>query len=243
MIETLSLLCGDDITITDGLIIRQPTLYDVKCYDEFKYMSMVSMFVCTPYDMIAQLDKQGYDFTEVTSFQIFCGLCHHLKPPETSILFGNLDFSELRPVINEEKRRIELTGRNVIITEDVYNQMADCIRTINSIPPPKFKGVADEYTKQKMIEYAYDDLELLKHKKPKSTLRTLVSRATNHPYFKYNLNEVWDMKLYAFYDAIQSINIVESSNQLSIGAYSGNLDLSKINKNNFNWLREIEAKN
>ena len=69
-------------------------------------------------------------------------------------------------------------------------------------------------------------------------LKTYISRATNHPYFKFNINDVWDMKIYAFYDAIASINIIENSNHLCMGAYSGNLDMSKINKSSFNWLRE-----
>ena len=56
--------------------------------------------------------------------------------------------------------------------------------------------------------------------------------------FKYKLDEVWDMSVYAFYDALKSINIIENSNHLSIGAYSGNIDTSKINKKEFNWLRE-----
>ena len=107
------------------------------------------------------------------------------------------------------------------------------------LSPPKFTKVANDYTKQKMIEYAHNDLELAKRRKPKSILKTAISRITNHPYFKYRLDEVWDMKIYAFYDSVSSINIIENSNHLCIGAYSGNLDMSKINKNEFNWLREV----
>lgn len=241
MIQGLSLLRGKDIKINDDIYIRQPSLGEIEEHDEFKYMSMISNFVCSPFDMIAQLDKEGYDFTEITDFQLFCALCQNLNKDDTKILFGDLDFSSFRVFINEEKKQVELRNKNITITERTYKQIADTIRTIHSIPPPQFKGVADEYTKQKMIEYAYDELEFAKRSTPKSSLRTMISRATNHPYFKYKLNEVWDMKVYAFYDAIKSINIVESSNQLSMGAYSGNLDLSKINKNNFNWLREVKG--
>lgn len=243
MVETLSILRGKDINLSNGIIIKQPTLGDVEEYDEFKYMSMVSTFVCTPFDVIAQLDKEGHDFTKVTDFQLFCALYQHLKQSETKILFGDLDFSSFKLVVNEELKQIELRNNNFIITESDYKQIAEYIRMINSIPPPKFKGVADEYTKQKMIEYAYDELELAKHRNSnmmKSALRTMVSRATNHPYFKYNINEVWNMKLYAFYDALKSINIVESTYQLNMGVYAGKIDVSKINKNNFNWLREVK---
>jgi hypothetical protein len=239
MIETLSMLRGKDIKITDNITIHQPTLGEIEEYDEFAYMSMVSTFVCTPFDMIAQLDKEGYDFTKVTSFQLFCLLCRQLKQSETRILFGGLDFSSLRAVTNE-RNQIELRNKNVVITEKVYQDISDSVRAINSIPPPMFKGVADEHTKQKMIEYAYDELEFAKRRKPKSGLRTMVSRATNHPYFKYRLDEVWDMTVYSFYDAIKSIGIVEGTYQLNMGIYCGNVDMKKINKNNCNWLREAK---
>lgn len=247
MIQDLNLLRGRDIKITDGLFLRQPSLGEIadykieeqdEGYGEFAYMSMLSTFICTPFDIIAQLDKEGYDFTEITSYQLFIAMREHINVKDTKILFGDFDFSKMRLVVNGNS--VELRSDTVTINEAVYQNLADCVRTINSIPPPTFKGVNDEYTKRKMIEYAYDELEFAKRSKPKSILKTMVSRATNHPYFKYNLTDVWDMKVYAFYDAIKSINIVESSNQLSMGAYSGNLDLSKINKNEFNWLREVK---
>ena len=238
MIETLSILRGKDIKITEGLYLRQPTVGEIEEYDEFAYMSMLSTFICTPFDLIAQLDKEGYDFTKVTDYQLFSSMCQFVKVQDTKIIFGDFDFSKLKVVVNGE--RIELRNKDVVITESTYKYLADCVRSINSIPPPKFKGVADEYTKQKMIEYAYSELEFARHSTPKSILRTMISRATNHPYFKYSLHDVWDMTIYAFYDAIKSINIVESSNHLSMGVYSGNLDLSKINKNDFNWLREVK---
>lgn len=238
MTESLSLLRGRDIEITEGLVLRQPTLGEIETYNEFAFSSMLSTFICTPFDLIAELDKQGYDFTEITSYQLFCTTIQFVKKNETQILFKDFDFSELRPVLDNNK--IILTNGSVVITESIYNKLSDCVRTVNAIPPPKFTGVEDDYTKKKMIEYAYEELEFSKRRKPKSSLSTLVSRVTNHPYFKYNLNDVWDMTVYAFYNAIKSINIVESSNQLSMGMYSGNLDLSKINKNDFNWLREIK---
>ena len=126
MIETLSVLRGKDIEIADNITIHQPTLGEIEEYDEFAYMSMVSTFVCTPFDMIAQLDKGGFDFTKVTSFQLFCLLCRQLKQSETKILFGDLDFSSLRAVANE-RNQIELRNKNVVITEKVYQDISDSL--------------------------------------------------------------------------------------------------------------------
>lgn len=237
--DSLSMLRGRDYEVCKGITIRQPSLSEIEELDENEYYSMVSVFVCHPFDMIAQLTDMNIDFTKVSSYQLFCVLVQMLEIKNTKILFGDLDFHNARIVQNNGKEEIHLQ-QGCVITEEIYEDIADYIRKINMLSPPTFTKVADEYTKQKMIEYAYEDLELSKRRKvkPKSILKTYVSRATNHPYFKFNINDVWDMKIYAFYDAIASINIIENSNHLYMGAYSGNLDMSKINKSSFNWLRE-----
>lgn len=244
--ENLSILRGRDFTVCEGIdnvckkiTMRQPTLGEIEEYGEDKYYSMISVFVQHPFDMIAQLDSIHMDFTKVTSYQLFCVLAESADFGDTKILFNDLDFSNARIINNNGNFELHLS-ENCVITENIYQDISDYIRLIHRIPLPTFTKVSDEYTKQKMIEYAYEDWELAKHRKnkPKSILRTYVSRATNHPYFKYGINEVWDMKIYAFYDAIKSIDIIENSNHLYMGAYSGKFDMNKINKNEFNWLRE-----
>lgn len=238
ILENLNMLRGRDIAICDGITIHQPSLGDIENLGEEKYFSTISTFTYTPFDIIAQLDEMGVDFTQITAYQLFIVMCQFLDFNITKVLFGDLDFSKFVRVDHEGK--IELRYKDIVVNEKVYKDISDCIRKIHMIPPPQYTHVANEYTKQQMIELAYSELELAKRKKPKSFLKTYISRATNHPYFKYRLDEVWDLKTYAFFDAIKSISIVENSKNLSVGAYSGNLDLSKINKKEFNWLRETD---
>jgi len=237
IVETLGMLRGRDYQITDKITIRQPTLGEIEELGEDKYYAMISTFTCTPFDVIAQLDDMNIDFTKITSYQLFCVLCQSLDYQSTKLLFGEINFNEFRMVNCGDK--LELHWYDTVIDEKIYSDITEYLRKINMLSPPKFTKVANDYTKQKMIEYAHSDLELAKRRKPKSILKTAISRITNHPYFKYRLDEVWDMKIYAFYDSVSSINIIENSNHLCIGAYSGNLDMSKINKNEFNWLREV----
>lgn len=236
MIENLHTLRGRDCEIAKGIILRQPKLSEIEELGEEKYSGMLAILVSSPFDMIAELDKLNIDFTKITSFQLFCVFYKLLDVKETKLLFGDLDFSKFRLIENNGK--FELRFFDTVINEKIYKEIVDGVRTINALSPPQYTRVANEYTKQKMIELAYSEMELSKRRKPKSILKTLISRATNHPYFKYKLDEVWDMSVYAFYDALKSINIIENSNHLSIGAYSGNIDTSKINKKEFNWLRE-----
>ena len=48
------------------------------------------------------------------------------------------------------------------------------------------------------------------------------------------------MPMYAFMDAVTRIQIIKSTTALLNGCYSGMIDTSKINKKEFNWMREIE---
>lgn len=239
MTDSLSILRGKDYIVSKQITMRQPSLGEIEELNEEKYMTMLAVFVSTPFDMIAQLDQVQIDFTQITSYQLFCACYELLDIESTSLIFGDIDFSKFRRV--ECNNKLELQYKDIIIDEEIFNKIVDCLRTFNSLSPPKFKKVANEYTKIKMIENAYEELELAKRRKQKykSVLKTLISRATNHPYFKYRLDEVWDLKIYAFYDSLKSISIIENSNHLMTGAYSGNLDLSKINKNELNWLREV----
>lgn len=230
------MLRGKDYQITDKIIIRQPTLGEIEEFGEQRYSALLSSFVCTPFDLIAQLDSAGIDFTQITSYQLFLITVQVLPQSETKLLFGNLDFTKYRRV--QTKEGFALMYKDSVITESIYNSISNYIRGINNLSAPQYKDVGNEYTKQKMIEFAYEDLEFAKRKKYKSTLSTLISRATNHPYFKYRIDDVWDMKVFAFYDALNSINIISHSNHLYTGMYSGCLDVSKINKNEFNWLKE-----
>lgn len=240
----LAMLRGKDCVISDNtsanIIIRQPSLGEIEELDESAYMNMLAVFVSSPFDMIAQLDDAGIDFTKITSYQLFCLTYETLKLNQTKIIFRDLDFSKLKRVMVRGTNKIELRSENIVIDENKYNSIAQTLRKINCLAPPKFKSVANEYTKQKMIEFAHSELEFAKRTKHKSVLKTLISRAVNHPYFKYRLDEIWDMKIYAFYDSLKSISVIENSNYLSMGAYSGNIDISKINKNDFNWLREVK---
>lgn len=237
-IDTLRALRGRDYKVADNITIRQPTIGEIEEFGEQRYTNLLTPFICTPFDMIAQLDKAGIDFTQITNYQLFAAMLPTILQNESKILFGDTDFTKYYQT--ETKNGFELVYNDSIISESVYNAISDYLRKINNLAPPQYKKVGNEYTKQKMIEYAYDDLQLAKRKKYKSTLSTLISRATNHPYFKYKLDEVWNMKVFAFYDALNSIHIIEHSNHLYAGAYSGCLDFSKINKKDFNWLRESD---
>ena len=88
-----------------------------------------------------------------------------------------------------------------------------------------------------------EDQMNLSMKKPddnsESNLLPIISALTNHPGFKYKLEELKQVKIYQFYDAVQRLQIYEQTHALMGGSYSGFCDTSKIDKEQFNFMREI----
>ena len=70
----------------------------------------------------------------------------------------------------------------------------------------------------------------------------LVSAMVNSEGFKYNSKEVRNVGLFEFFDSVQRITTIKSSQALLQGGYSGMADLSKVPKESFNWLRDLYAK-
>lgn len=237
--DSLKMYRGEDFKVTEHITVRQPTLREICDYGEIEYYQLIHPFVASPFDMIAQLDKIGIDFTQISSYQLFCLLVTSIQQPKSAILFGDTDFSKYR-VVYDQHGNIELRYRDSIISESVYKVISDYLRKMNNLATPKYTSVGNEYTKQKMIEYAYRDLKYASRKKVKSQLQSLISALVNHPNFKYGINEVWDMKICAFYDSVKRINIIETARNLCAGLYSGSIDLSKINKKEFNWMRSSD---
>ena len=233
----LSIYRGKDIIVTDHIKIHQPTIGEIEEYGEKEYFSLVSTFVVTPFDMIAQLDQQGIDFTQITDFDLFMGLVTCIPQEQSQILFGDIDFSQYRQVLTETG--VCLMNKQSVISEPVYHILAKYVRKMHCIAPPKYDKVGNEATKQKLIEFAYDDLKYASRRPYKSQLQNLVSALVNHPYFKCSYYDVWDMPVYAFYDSLQRTSIINNVMNLYQSIYSGNIDCNKINKKELDWTRQL----
>ena len=108
-------------------------------------------------------------------------------------------------------------------------------KTAKKYPVEKAKG---KTAKRWMIDE--DKMNALhRDEKNTSTLLPLVSACVNHPGFKYKLQELREVGIYQFMDAVQRLQIYESSIALLNGSYSGFCDTSKVDKDNFNFMRDI----
>lgn len=73
------------------------------------------------------------------------------------------------------------------------------------------------------------------------SLLSMITFYLNHPGCKYKKNELREMGYFEFMYNIQRIQIYESTRALFGGMYSGICDLSKVNPNEFNFMRDIKV--
>ena len=135
----------------------------------------------------------------------------------------------------------------IIIDELIYKKIIKYLCVMFNLHF-KVERAKNKATKEAMIWEDEMNLntELQKKEKrdiPKSFLLPLISSMVNHPGFKYKTSELKQINIFQFMDSVQRLQIYESTHALLGGMYSGFCDTSKIDKDEFNFMRDIRNKN
>lgn len=245
--DPLKLYFGDPFEVTEGLVIYQPSIHDIVSFGEKRFFQMVNPFIANTTMYRLPLWDIGIDWNRITDFDLFAMLISDLSPDETYILFREVDFRNFErkiivtdpetgtvaPVLVNSKQKI-------IITEQTYQILSKYIRTmLNTFP--KVEKAKGRITKESIIEEDRMNLEIAKKKGDNytSSLLPLISSCLNHPGFKYNKQELRQIGIVEFMDSVQRLQAYESTTALLRGMYSGMVDTSKIDKNEFNFMRDL----
>jgi len=240
-IDELAIYFGDDFVVSEDIVVKQPSIGDIIEYGEREYFSMINTICAIPSDMKSQLWDAGFDWEELTDFQLFMSLTKSLPVDMTRIILGDLDLSQMEQGYNQETEQLVLYNpeTEVVIDEYVYLKMVSYLRLIHGIKP-KVERAANKTTKEILIQLDRDKIAKAMREPYKSQLKMLISAMMRYPGFKYKKNELKECGLYEFMDTVQGAQIYVSTNALLHGMYSGFVDTKKINKKDFNWLREVE---
>ena len=128
----------------------------------------------------------------------------------------------------------------IVIDEYTYNVIVDYICKSHFIERD-LKRPANNSTKMVLIEDARDEIERNKNKEYHSQLKNLISSMINSEGFKYNHDQVWDMKINAFMDSVKRIGKIKNADLLLQSGYSGfGVNLKEIDNKQLDWLGELE---
>ena len=152
-VDDLKLYIGDDFVINDNIKIYQPKIKAIAEFGEKDFFSVVHTITAIPSDMKSQLWDMGLDWMEVEDFELFMMLAQTLTPERTGILFGDLDFSKLRPFRNNQNGDIVLADKEtgIIVDQMVYLRIVGYLRKAFNITP-KVEKAKNKMTKKILIE-------------------------------------------------------------------------------------------
>lgn len=236
-VDELLLYFGDDYIINDKIRIHQPLIGEiVSC--EREYFSMIHTLTAIPSDMKSQLWDLNLDWCEVDDFELFMMLAQTLTPDKTRILFGDLDFSKMRPFKNNQNGDIVLADKEteVIIDKMIYLRIVTYLRKLHNITP-KVEKTKSKTVKKWLIEEDRNKIKNSQGKPFKSYLLPLISSIKVKQ--GYTKDYVRNMGLYEFFDDLNRAQIICNAEHLLNGAYSGMMDMKKVDKKEFNWMREL----
>ena len=258
-ISLLQLYFGDPYQVSDKIQVLQPTIGGILEYDkkfgESEFWSMLNVFIGNTTSYRLLLWDMGIDWNEISDFQLFSLLIKTLKVENTEILFGDLDLSSfdayMKQIPNEEesddKEESEPKQEMILwnpeldieINEDIYNNIALYIRTMFNIFP-KIEKAKGKTTKKWIIEEDRMNLANAKKEDTTSTFLPLIESCCCHPGFKYKKNELREVGIYEFMRDVQRLQIYESTTALLKGMYSGFIDTKGIDKEEFDFMRDIK---
>ena len=242
-IDKMQLYLGEPYVLNEKITILQPTVGDLIRNGEQQCYSVVHLLTANTTSYRLMLWDMGIDWCKISDFELFQALVSTMEQPMTQFLFGDLDFSKLRPYQQtlEDKTQIVLYDpeQDFLIDEETYNKLAWYVRNIFNIFP-KEEFAKGKHTKEAIIDEDRFNYERHKDEQYHSILLPLISACLNHPGFKYSKKELVDVGIVEFMDSVQRLQIYESATALLKGAYSGFMDTSKIKADQFNFMRNID---
>ena len=232
-----------------GIRIVEPTIGDILNIGESKFYSSLSPFLYNSTSIRVMLWDlpQRIDWCKVKDIEVF-GILKNMKNTDNSairLLFPDyrIEHMQLMQLNEKESNEYQLylydEENDFVLNESEYMEIAEYIRTLLNIHP-KIEKAKGKTTKQWMIDE--DRMNMAQRdEKNTSTLLPLISACINHPGFKYKLQELRDVGIYEFMDSVQRLQIYESTRALLGGSYSGFADMSKVPKEQFNFMRELHT--
>lgn len=238
-IDSLGLYFGDPYVINENISVLQPTIGDIAQYGERKYFSIVHTITAIPSDMKSQLWDLGIDWEEISDFELFMMLAPTLDVETTRIILGDVNLSKLKPYKNNQNDQIVLADRETGLVIDmlIYERIVNYLRKVHGLKK-KVEHAGNKYTKRILIDEDRKQIEINKNKPYKSFLTPLVSSVKCR--MGYTKDYVRNMQVYEFFDDIARLNVINNSDALLRGMYSGMIDTKKIKKSELNWMRELD---
>lgn len=233
-----SLLYQRSVPITDMISLYVPTVGEVFDNQDL-YYEIVFAFTSTPYDMMVQLDDVGIDFTKINEYELFCLLFPSLQQKDTSLLFGDLDLKNAKPMKNTNTEEVVIrdASSGLVIDRTIHARIAQTLRKLLNLTKND-KRPGNEEARKYLIERARKKLKRrLKQKQEDSQMENYIISLVNTEQFPYNYESVRDITIYQFNASLAQIAHKISYDQMMGGYFAGTVKLDNVAEEDRTWIR------
>lgn len=151
----------------------------------------------------------------------------------------NKFFNKINNLTHHKHDKSDTIYNEVVIDEITYEIMMDYLRKSHDIIKDE-KMPANNSTKMILIEDDKEEYFRNKNKPYHSQLKNLISSMVNCSGFKYNHQDVWNMKIGQFMDSVKRISKIKNSSLLLQSGYSGfGINLKDVDSKKLDWLGEL----
>ena len=254
-IDRLKILSGDPIPVCDGITLYQPTLRQIKDFGEDKFYSSIWMLCSSAWDMPSLFDDMGIDFMTVSDWFFFIQIATQTKKEQTSLIFGDLDFSEFTPMERTKNDKTDIVlyrpekftddGTKIpdfVIDEDMYHAFIKYVREMIGFQH-KGRKAKNKATAKVLIRDDRKQRERSKGSEFDSALFSQIVSLVNTEEFSYTYKTVFDITIYQLTKSFIQIQGKKSACALLQGSMGGFVDTSKIPSKDFSWVYDDEKYN
>lgn len=236
----ISLLGRKSYTLSNGLKIHIPTVNEIRGendYNEIEYFKLTTPFVCTSTDFMVDLYDKGIDFQTLDDDYAFCA----------SLIIGNesekdIDYSKLFEGANacnfEVVQDVDGGGsiyifdkdNGIIIDRGIYEEISNVLCKMH-FRKKEHRRYSNKKSLEKAVEFEKDKIKIKQmNKKSESDLDSLILFLCCNANCKYDFETIGNLTIYDFYSSLRQIQKNEHVDNLFLGGYTGNIDLTKISE-------------
>jgi hypothetical protein len=235
-----SLLRAGEISVNDYIKVKIPTVGEILDYGEKEYFGLLSSFISTPFEMMAQLHLAGFDYEKISEFELFTIMLMSAaeSKADASIIFGDLELSSFVPARSVENGDMILAGKGgAVIDANIHYLVCEAIRRIIFAEKPTQKA-GNKEAKEYLVKRAVEKFNRSRKKPYKPFLEDLVIAMVNAEQFKYNYEQAMGLSLYKLNASVRQILRKINFDHLMAGVYAGTLKYSELNQKDLNWLSQ-----
>ena len=231
MPRAISLIGRKKYTLSCGLTLHIPTIRELRGEsdeDEMNNFNLITPFISTPTDYMVELFESGIDFQIFDDdYLFFASTIERYSGKNYGLIFENAGVCNWESRTDGENVYVFDVENQIIITKEIYEELAEVLRKMY-YREKNHREFCNQRALKMAVKIAKKEYERAMRDRKSSEFDNMILLMVNDGDFKYNFETVSDLTIYDFLSSFRQIQKSDYVDKLTLGGYSGGIDLSKI---------------